>query len=87
MSEYMFGVGSAAVGDKLGRKINRIARKHGAEFVWCRLPEGWRYWFATRNYGAPFDEATRDAVYADLDAAERTGKLTLPAGLRAKAVH
>ena len=84
MNEYLFGSGNSHVSDTLGRKINRIAKRHDATFVWAKMPEGWRYWFAARNCGNPHDQATRDAVYADLAAAERAGELTLPAGLRSR---
>lgn len=68
MSEYMFGVGRVRVSEELGMRIDNIARKYGASFVWTFLPgEGYRYWFACPNQGDPFDKATRDAVIAALN--------------------
>ena len=74
MSDFQFGYGSARVSDRAGHKIDRVARKHGARFVWCQMPEGWRYWFTAPNKGAPFDEHTKTSV---LDAVKAAG-LVLP---------
>jgi len=63
MGEYFFGTGRGRIDDKLGRRIDAIARKHGATFVWVDMPgEGPRYWFACPNQGFPFDRATEQAT-------------------------
>lgn len=69
MSEYMFGCGTAKVSRTLGRRIDKIASRHGAWFVLACMPDGWRYWFACPNRGMPFDQWTRNAVMADVEAA------------------
>ena len=67
MGEYHFGVGRGRA--KHVQRIDRIARKHGADFVCCNLPgDGWRYWFSGPNRGFPFDGAMARAVEADLEA-------------------
>ena len=67
MSEYFFGLGRGRLRKKVVKKINATARKHGARIVLYKDPaSGWRYWFACRNYGSPFDEATASAVKDDL---------------------
>jgi hypothetical protein len=69
-SEYLFGSGNGRVNTRLANRIDRIARKHGACFVWATIPgDGPRYWFACPNRGNPFDQATRDAVWGELIAA------------------
>lgn len=65
----MFGAGRGRVSAAQGLRIDEIARKHGASFVWAMMPgEGPRYWFTAPNQGAPFDAATAKAVFADLEA-------------------
>jgi hypothetical protein len=67
MNEYLFGSGNGRVESATANRIDRIARKHGATFVSCSIPgDGPRYWFACPNRGNPFDQATRDAVFAAL---------------------
>ena len=67
MSQYFFGLGRGRPSKRKERKINKIAEKHDAYFIVYDDPaQGWRYWFATRNYGEPFNGATRDAVASDL---------------------
>lgn len=79
MSEYMFGAGRGHLSDE----ADEIAHRHGAYLVnhtgdQCNCGMGcWpgqceraaRHWFATRNYGEPFDSATARAVMRDLAAA------------------
>ncbi len=69
MSEFFFDVVSGVrVTDKQGRAINAVAKTVDCTFVWAKMPEGWRYWFATDNIGAPFDQrraaACREALAA-----------------------
>lgn len=67
MSEYHFGLGRGRVDETIARKIDRVAQRHGATFVWGGIPgEGPRFWFACPNQGEPFDRATRDAVIEEL---------------------
>jgi len=69
MSEHYFGLGRGDVGPGVYQQAAAIAAKHGAHLVHVDLPgEGPRYWFAARNYGAPFDGATERAVLDDLEA-------------------
>lgn len=44
------------------RKMEAIARKHGADFVTVRLPDGPQYWAECPNRGCPFDRDTQAAV-------------------------
>ncbi len=70
MSEYMFGVSRTKPTRAVAKKMERIAKRHGAYLVEASLPgTGYQRWFCTRNYGAPFDQCTSDAVYADMRAA------------------
>lgn len=69
MNEFLFGSGNGQLLAAAATKIDAVARKHDAVFNHVRLPEGWRFWFATRNYGDPSNTATAKAVYADLKAA------------------
>jgi hypothetical protein len=63
-SEYFFGGGS---GHLPFTKVERIAQRHDAALVNYTEPTGEkRHWFATRNYGTPFNEATAKAVVGDL---------------------
>jgi hypothetical protein len=69
MSEYLFGVGSKRIPPSFGARVDEIAQRHGCDFVWVRLAEGPRYWFAGPNRGSPFDGQMAAAVWADLQAA------------------
>ena len=63
MGEYMFGLGPGF----LPKKADKIAQKHDAWLINYDDPaEGKRHWFATHNYGSPFDEATAKAVMDEL---------------------
>ena len=68
MSEYFFGLGNGKVTTAIARKVDRIAKRHGARFVTYTEPGTGRhrFWFAGPNLGNPFDRATAAAVYADL---------------------
>lgn len=64
MNEYLFGSGPG----HLGGKAARIAKKLGAVLVNYTEPNGYKcHWFATRNYGSPFNEATARAVRDELE--------------------
>ena len=66
MGEYMFGSGKVKINARDRKKLDRIARKHGAEFTNPTMPgDGPIYWFACPNRGNPFDAAVRDAVMRD----------------------
>jgi len=70
MSEYFFGCGSGAkVHDSLGERVDAIAREHDATFVWAKMPDGWRFWFTTRDCGHPFNARTERDVLAAVEAA------------------
>lgn len=69
MSQFHFGVGRAKVSNTLGRKVDAIAHRHGADFTWAKMPDGYRYWFSAPNFGHPFDQRRAADVKADLDAA------------------
>lgn len=66
---YHFGVGTGKVSEAQGKKLDKVARKHGATFTWAQMPEGWKFWFSARNLGAPFDDAVREAVLREAEAA------------------
>lgn len=81
MSEYYFGVGKGEISRSEIARRRRIAKKHDASFLvmtgnsgHCECGRGCpldrckvkHWWFATRNYGSPFNESTARAVEADL---------------------
>lgn len=70
MGEYHFGTGNGKITDSAFKRLDRIARKHGATFTRVTLPgDGPRYWFSCPNLGHPFDGATARAVLDAVDAA------------------
>ncbi len=72
MSEYQFGLHSG----HLTARADRIAEKHDAWHVNYTEPRGRRRgWFACHNLGAPFDQATADAVWRDIEATGGLGVL------------
>jgi hypothetical protein len=68
-SPHLFGAGSGKVSEALAKRVDKIARKHDAAFYATKMPEGWRYWFVTRNWGEASNRATASAVQDDLRAA------------------
>lgn len=65
MGEYFFGLGRGRVKASVERRVDRIAKKHGARFVAVKLPgEGPRFWFSGPNRGEPFDRALALEVLA-----------------------
>ncbi|MHB2027543.1 MAG: hypothetical protein ACYCPT_01845 [Acidimicrobiales bacterium] len=74
MSEYMFGLGRGRLTPKACKDFDRVAAEYGARFSGNpELPgDGYRWWFACENLGAPFDELRSKDV---LDALERAGYL------------
>lgn len=68
MGEHMFGVIKGKVSEREFKRVNRIARKHGAWFTGSSdIPgTGPQYWFACQNQGHPFDGATARAVLAEV---------------------
>lgn len=71
MAEFLFLVGSGQLSDETIKAADGIAAEHGVTFVGADLPgDGWRYWFAGPNQGAPFDGQLRERVYSALAAAD-----------------
>lgn len=71
MGEHQFGVcrDRGRIKAKVGGRIDRIARKHGAGFTWALLPGmGSTSWFSCPNRGEPFDSATEREVWSALEA-------------------
>lgn len=66
MGEYYFGLIKGRA--KHQRRLESIARKHSADFHCVRDGGEWRSYFSCQNYGHPHDEATANAVYAELEA-------------------
>ena len=68
---YFFGPVRQRVSLQDAQRADKIARAHGATFVGpVTLPGNpLRGWFEAPNRGAPFDDATRDAVLADVESA------------------
>ena len=68
---YFFGV-SAPYAKRLSTaevtRRREIAKRHGCEFVATDMPDGYRYWFAKQNEGAPFDGDTARRVMAEVRA-------------------
>lgn len=79
MSEFLFGVGGGRITKTEIKRVRRIAKKHDATFVvvtgnsghctcgyGCSIDEcpNKRWWFATSNYGSPFNENAAKAVHA-----------------------
>jgi hypothetical protein len=70
MSEFMFGVSRTKPTRRDSRKIERIAKRHGATFVEANLPgTGYQSWFSAPNLGSPFDQERAAAVAVDLETA------------------
>lgn len=68
MSEYCFGVSTTRPTRAIARKLERIARRHGAVMIEIEDPgSGYKRWFVGPNRGDPFDRALADAVAADVD--------------------
>ena len=67
MSEFMFGVSRVKVSRQLARKLQQIAKRHGAYLVEANLPgTGYQRWFCAPNLGHPFDNARAESVAADI---------------------
>jgi len=68
MSEYHFGLTRIAVSQRTATRLDRIARKHGANYTGpIKLPgNDVCGWFSCPNRGQPFDAATASAVLADV---------------------
>ena len=71
MSEYMFAPTKKKITKTTARKLNAIARRHGADFVGpVRIPgNDLTGWFAGPNRGFPFDREMHEAVMRDVEAA------------------
>ena len=67
MSEYMFGVSRQKPTRKAAKKMEQIAKRHGAYLIEGSFPgDGYKRWFVGPNRGHPFDRALSHAVYQDL---------------------
>ncbi len=67
-SEFLFCVQNGRLTAREKQRRERIARKHGVEFVCFDDPgNGWMSWFAGPNYGEPFDGALARAVRSDIE--------------------
>jgi hypothetical protein len=77
MSAFHFGLHDS----HLTARADKIAAKHGAWHINYTEPGTGRRrgWFACRNMGHPFDNATANAVLADIEAAGGFEALTLRA--------
>jgi len=81
MSEYQFLCGWGKLKNR--RAVERIARKHGAQYILYTEPQcscgygcpsgecenSTRHWFAAENMGTTFDDSRAFAVETDLRAA------------------
>jgi len=66
MSDHFFALHTG----HLTAKADKIAQRHDAWHVNYTEPNGQRRgWFACRNRGNPFDQATANAVMSDIDRA------------------
>jgi hypothetical protein len=67
MSEYLFGVSRQKPTRKAAKKMEQIAKRHGAWLIEARIPgTGYQRWFASPNLGDPFDRARAKRVHDDL---------------------
>ncbi len=68
MGEHHFGVGRGRIKASVAKRIDAIAQRHGADFVWANVPgQGPSYWFSCPNFGAPHDGQRARAVWKALD--------------------
>lgn len=76
---HFFGLGRGRVSEAEGRRVDRVAREHGAYFICATIPgAGPRYWFEIESLGFPFDDRRARAV---LEAVGRV-KTKAEAGVR-----
>lgn len=69
MSQHMFGVSRVRITRAQARKLERIAKCHGACLVEADISGiGYQRWFAGPNLGFPFDRTISQAVAADIAA-------------------
>ncbi len=69
MSEFMFGFSRSKPTRAQAKKMQRAAENHDAWLIQGTFPGvGYQRWFAARNYGSPFDQATAKAVMAEVEA-------------------
>ena len=78
MGEHHFGTGTGRIEPSVGERIDEVARRSGARFIWANVPgQGPICWFACESQGFPLDGMTERDVWADLEAEGLAG----PAGL------
>jgi len=66
---YMFGVSTRRPSRRAARKMQLIAQRHDADLIEADMPDGYRRWYQTRDYGWGSNQATERAVRADLEGA------------------
>lgn len=88
MSSYQFGIGRG----HLGKAAEKAARQHGARLVnhtkagcgcghgcppYRECPAQKMHWFATANYGEPFNSRTAREVLEAVEQAEKAARARL----------
>ena len=69
MGERHFGVDKGRIEPSVGERIDRIADRLGAAFVWSNVPgQGRMYWFACANRGDHSNAQCERDVWAALEA-------------------
>lgn len=65
---YHFGIAREALTPSEIERRQRIAKRHGAEFIWLGIVPGCetRGYFSAPNRGEPFDRALASAVAIEL---------------------
>lgn len=66
MSEHIFGSGREELSAHEVNRRRRIAQKHGADFIYARMPEGVRYWFTCESLGEPHDSRIAREVLEEI---------------------
>ena len=69
-SEYMFGVSTEKLTKREAARRDRIARKHGGNFVGPLTTAGnfGKSWYAIASRGEPFDQQTASEILAEVNA-------------------
>ena len=69
MNKYLFGVSSRKPKKAELKTLQIIASKNDCEFIAADLPDGFKMWFNTDDYGSASNRATSRAVYEDINLA------------------